>query len=130
MFRLLHGKACKHLWKCAVEYHAFFRLKGPSQIPAGQQGFLRLGSRFRYSGRTEFQSAASSRLKRTVSFERRPSQRFQPRPKFEKEEAAKKKEVAATVTAVDSDTDSTHDDKSRELVFFITLVLVCFCLLV
>ncbi len=67
------------------------------------------------SGRTEFQSAASSRLKRTVSFERRPSQRFQPRPKFEKEEAAKKIETGGASAAIGgSDTDSGREDKSRE----------------
>ncbi|KAF4796966.1 Band 4.1-like protein 5 [Turdus rufiventris] len=49
VFRLDHPKACKHLWKCAVEHHAFFRLRGPVQKSSSRSGFIRLGSRFRYS---------------------------------------------------------------------------------
>uniref|UniRef100_A0A8C0HVQ8 Band 4.1-like protein 5 n=1 Tax=Balaenoptera musculus TaxID=9771 RepID=A0A8C0HVQ8_BALMU len=49
VFRLDHPKACKHLWKCAVEHHAFFRLRGPVQKGSHRSGFIRLGSRFRYS---------------------------------------------------------------------------------
>lgn len=48
VFRLDHPKACKHLWKCAVEHHAFFRLRGPVQKSSSRSGFIRLGSRFRY----------------------------------------------------------------------------------
>lgn len=48
VFRLDHPKACKHLWKCAVEHHAFFRLRGPVQKNSQRSGFIRLGSRFRY----------------------------------------------------------------------------------
>ncbi|XP_062904611.1 band 4.1-like protein 5 isoform X2 [Mobula hypostoma] len=76
VFRLDHPKACKHLWKCAVEHHAFFRLRGPVQKNSNQLAFVRMGSRFRYSGRTEYQTTKSSKPRRQVSFERRPSRRY------------------------------------------------------
>uniref|UniRef100_A0A1A9UFM1 Moesin/ezrin/radixin homolog 1 n=1 Tax=Glossina austeni TaxID=7395 RepID=A0A1A9UFM1_GLOAU len=75
VFRLYNEKACKHLWKCAVEHHTFFRLRAPVKGPSARQNFFRMGSRFRYSGRTEFQTQ-QSRARRTVQFERRLSQRF------------------------------------------------------
>ncbi|XP_078655646.1 uncharacterized protein LOC144902230 isoform X7 [Branchiostoma floridae x Branchiostoma belcheri] len=76
VFRLDHPKACKHLWKCAVEHHAFFRLKGPVEKAGRRQQLLRMGSRFRFSGRTEYQTARNRQSRRTVQFERRPSQRY------------------------------------------------------
>ncbi|KAL1437053.1 hypothetical protein MTO96_049058 [Rhipicephalus appendiculatus] len=76
VFRLYNPKAAKHLWKCAVEHHAFFRLKETMRGPNTRQNFFRMGSRFRYSGRTEFQATQKNRTRRTVQFERRPSQRY------------------------------------------------------
>ncbi|XP_058868926.1 band 4.1-like protein 4B isoform X4 [Acipenser ruthenus] len=75
VFRLDNAKSCKHLWKCAVEHHAFFRLRQPTHGRAGKNDFVRLGSRFRFSGRTEYQ-ATHGRLRRTSTFERRPSKRY------------------------------------------------------
>ncbi|XP_039611219.1 band 4.1-like protein 5 isoform X2 [Polypterus senegalus] len=76
VFRLDHPKACKHLWKCAVEHHAFFRLRGPLQKSSSRHGFIRLGSRFRFSGKTEYQTTKANKARRSASFERRPSRRY------------------------------------------------------
>ncbi|XP_052796787.1 band 4.1-like protein 5 isoform X3 [Mya arenaria] len=86
VFRMPSDRACKHLWKCAVEYHAFFRLKGPVKDKNARQNFIRMGSRFRYSGRTEFQTASTNRARRSVKFERTASKRYSRRPTFEKKE--------------------------------------------
>ena len=46
-----------------MEHHAFFRLRAPSRHPQRiKQSFFRLGSRFRYSGRTEFQTVSETAL--------------------------------------------------------------------
>ncbi|KAG8432131.1 hypothetical protein GDO86_016676 [Hymenochirus boettgeri] len=76
VFKMDHPKACKHLWKCAVEHHAFFRLRAPVHKSSSRAGFIRLGSRFRYSGKTEYQTTKSSKPRRSSSFERRPSKRY------------------------------------------------------
>jgi hypothetical protein len=76
VFRLHNEKACKHLWKCAIEHHAFFRLRAPVKGPSARQNFFRMGSRFRYSGRTEYQSTHHNKPRRSVQLERRPSQRY------------------------------------------------------
>lgn len=76
VFRMDHPKACKHLWKCAVEHHSFFRLRGPVQKGSTHSGFIRMGSRFRYSGKTEYQTTKGNKARRSASFERRPSRRY------------------------------------------------------
>ncbi|XP_017324785.1 band 4.1-like protein 5 isoform X3 [Ictalurus punctatus] len=76
VFRMDHPKACKHLWKCAVEHHAFFRLRGPVQKGSSRSTFIRMGSRFRYSGKTEYQTTKTNKIRRSAMFERRPSRRY------------------------------------------------------
>lgn len=48
VFQLASAKSCKHLWKCAVESHAFFRLRQPTAGKSSRSDFTRLGSRFRF----------------------------------------------------------------------------------
>uniref|UniRef100_A0A8C5UKW9 Erythrocyte membrane protein band 4.1 like 4B n=1 Tax=Microcebus murinus TaxID=30608 RepID=A0A8C5UKW9_MICMU len=76
VFRLDSARTCKHLWKCAVEHHAFFRLRAPGNSKSNRSDFIRLGSRFRFSGRTEYQATHGTRLRRTSTFERKPSKRY------------------------------------------------------
>ncbi|KAF7654088.1 hypothetical protein LDENG_00074840 [Lucifuga dentata] len=61
-FKLQNHRAAKRLWKVCVEHHCFFRLVSPEEPP---KRFLSLGSKFRYSGRTQIQSRrASSQISR------------------------------------------------------------------
>ncbi|XP_067366774.1 band 4.1-like protein 4B isoform X2 [Channa argus] len=76
VFQLASAKSCKELWKCAVESHAFFRLRQPTTGKASSSDFTRLGSRFRFSGKTEYQATHGGRLRRASTFERRPSKRY------------------------------------------------------
>lgn len=83
VFNLASHKACKHLWKCAIEHHTFFRLKSRSGVKQSRSQLFRLGSTFKYRGRTEYEAVHKdvARLSRrtTSTFERRPSQRYGPR---------------------------------------------------
>ncbi|XP_035475573.1 protein 4.1 isoform X2 [Scophthalmus maximus] len=56
-FKLLNHRAAKRLWKVCVEHHCFFRLVSPEETP---KKFLSLGSKFRYSGRTQIQTRRAS----------------------------------------------------------------------
>ncbi|KAM5325265.1 band 4.1-like protein 5 isoform 1-T1 [Glossophaga mutica] len=98
VFRLDHPKACKHLWKCAVEHHAFFRLRGPVQKGSQRSGFIRLGSRFRYSGKTEYQTTKTNKARRSTSFERRPSKRYSRRTLQMKASTARSEELSNAST--------------------------------
>ncbi|XP_075922205.1 tyrosine-protein phosphatase non-receptor type 4 isoform X3 [Petromyzon marinus] len=79
-FNLGNYRACKTLWKACVEHHTFFRMARPASPP--HLGFLAqyfsLGSKFRYSGRTEMQTVqyGKERSNRNRNFARSPSQRF------------------------------------------------------
>ncbi|NXY90191.1 E41L5 protein, partial [Alcedo cyanopectus] len=108
VFRLDHPKACKHLWKCAVEHHAFFRLRGPVQKSSSRSGFIRLGSRFRYSGKTEYQTTKTNKARRSASFERRPSKRYSRRTLQMKAHAAKLEETSTANNAVFSQTNGSQ----------------------
>ncbi|KAM6273070.1 band 4.1-like protein 2 isoform 1-T3 [Spheniscus humboldti] len=59
-FKLPNHRAAKRLWKVCVEHHTFFRLVSPEQPPKAK--FLTLGSKFRYSGRTQAQTRQASNL--------------------------------------------------------------------
>ncbi|NXH21430.1 E41L2 protein, partial [Bucco capensis] len=59
-FKLTNHRAAKRLWKVCVEHHTFFRLVSPEQPPKAK--FLTLGSKFRYSGRTQAQTRQASNL--------------------------------------------------------------------
>nr|KAG5704108.1 hypothetical protein BaRGS_017612 [Batillaria attramentaria] len=113
VFRLNSEKACKHLWKCAVEHHAFFRLKGPVQGTNTRQNFFRMGSRFRYSGRTEYQTATMNRARRTVKFERKPSQRYSRRPTFERKEREERMKRERESRRRDKDRKKQAEERAR-----------------
>ncbi|XP_015237709.1 PREDICTED: band 4.1-like protein 3 isoform X8 [Cyprinodon variegatus] len=74
-FKLPNHRASKRLWKVCVEHHTFFRLVSPEAPP---KKFLSLGSKFRYSGRTQAQTRrASAQIARPAPlFERTSSKRY------------------------------------------------------
>ncbi|KAM4797284.1 protein 4.1 isoform 2-T2 [Rhinophrynus dorsalis] len=75
-FKLPSYRAAKKLWKVCVEHHTFFRLTSTESIP--KHRFLSLGSKFRYSGRTQAQTRHASALidRPAPQFERTASKRI------------------------------------------------------
>ncbi|XP_021231032.1 protein 4.1 isoform X13 [Numida meleagris] len=74
-FKLPSYRAAKKLWKVCVEHHTFFRLTSTEAIPKSK--FLALGSKFRYSGRTQAQTRQASAMidRPAPQFERTASKR-------------------------------------------------------
>uniref|UniRef100_A0A668ADM0 Erythrocyte membrane protein band 4.1 like 2 n=1 Tax=Myripristis murdjan TaxID=586833 RepID=A0A668ADM0_9TELE len=75
-FKLPNHRSAKRLWKVCVENHSFFRLNTPE--PPTKARFLTLGSKFRYSGRTQTQTRQASSLidRPAPTFERTSSKRI------------------------------------------------------
>lgn len=75
-FNMVTYRSSKNLWKSCVEHHTFFRLHSP-QIQC-RRFPLSLGSRFHYSGRTEFQTVEEGRQRARLErhFIRSPSKRL------------------------------------------------------
>ncbi|XP_030201884.1 band 4.1-like protein 2 isoform X7 [Gadus morhua] len=75
-FKLPNHRSAKRLWKVCVENHSFFRLNSPEVPPKAR--FLTLGSKFRYSGRTQTQTRLASSLidRPAPNFERTSSKRI------------------------------------------------------
>ncbi|XP_029995802.1 band 4.1-like protein 1 [Sphaeramia orbicularis] len=74
-FKLPNHRASKRLWKVCIEHHTFFRLVSPEPPP---KGFLVIGSKFRYSGRTQAQTRQASALidRPAPQFDRSVSKRY------------------------------------------------------
>lgn len=107
-FKLANHRAAKRLWKVCVEHHTFFRLMSPEPAPKPRLFLPRFGSKFRYSGRTQYQTRqASSRIdrppphfERTLSNKRFSSQTlgFPPRDRPVLSEESKRHTLAGPPT--------------------------------
>ncbi|XP_052442947.1 protein 4.1 isoform X12 [Carassius gibelio] len=75
-FKLPNHRAAKRVWKVCVEHHTFFRLVSPEHPTKTK--FLTLGSKFRYSGRTQAQTRQASSLidRPAPNFQRSSSKRL------------------------------------------------------
>ncbi|XP_052862354.1 protein 4.1 homolog [Anopheles cruzii] len=94
-FKLENHRAAKKLWKACVEHHTFFRLMTPE--PQQKSGlFPRLGSKYRYSGRTHYETRktpverAAPDFKRSLTGKRLSSRSMDALGQQEKERAAAK----------------------------------------
>uniref|UniRef100_A0A663ELB9 Protein 4.1 n=1 Tax=Aquila chrysaetos chrysaetos TaxID=223781 RepID=A0A663ELB9_AQUCH len=112
-FKLPSYRAAKKLWKVCVEHHTFFRLTSTEAIPKSR--FLALGSKFRYSGRTQaqtrqasalidrpapqFERTASKRASRSLDGAKHALETFEMKPIAEEEEEEEKVEVVKVPVA-------------------------------
>uniref|UniRef100_A0A8C6TZT6 Erythrocyte membrane protein band 4.1-like 3b n=1 Tax=Neogobius melanostomus TaxID=47308 RepID=A0A8C6TZT6_9GOBI len=118
-FKLPNHRAAKRLWKVCVEHHTFFRLVSPEAPP---KKFLSLGSKFRYSGRTQAQTrrASSQIIRPAPLFERTSSKRYNMSrsldgaPISENHESLMKDGGAGGVTVGDSIITTVTTEKEEE----------------
>uniref|UniRef100_A0A1B0AGC2 Moesin/ezrin/radixin homolog 1 n=1 Tax=Glossina pallidipes TaxID=7398 RepID=A0A1B0AGC2_GLOPL len=99
-FKLLNHRAAKKLWKSCVEHHTFFRLMTP-EPPSKSSLFPRFGSRYRYSGRTMYESKKNPvdreapKFDRSLSGRRLTSRSMDALALAEKEKDAQKRHTMA-----------------------------------
>ncbi|XP_054154106.1 band 4.1-like protein 1 isoform X2 [Oppia nitens] len=128
-FKLANHKAAKRLWKTCVEHHTFFRLMSPEPPPKQSLFLPRFGSKFRYSGKTHYQTRMSSALidrpalhfQRTLSNRRLTSrsvdgvlgfERYRPPVADHRPDETKIRSVSGPPRPYDSDRSS-RDEKVR-----------------
>ncbi|KAL7023872.1 hypothetical protein ACKWTF_012822 [Chironomus riparius] len=68
-FKLANHRAAKKLWKSCVEHHTFFRLMTPEPVQKSSL-FPRFGSKYRYSGRTHYETKKAPVERAQPNFER------------------------------------------------------------
>ncbi|XP_051785105.1 band 4.1-like protein 3a isoform X7 [Erpetoichthys calabaricus] len=112
-FKLPNHRAAKRLWKVCVEHHTFFRLVSPEAPP---KKFLTLGSKFRYSGRTQAQTRrASSQIVRPAPyFERSSSKRYTMSRSLDGEMGTAQYGTMKGITSGDLITTVTPEKKAEE----------------
>ncbi|XP_054089955.1 protein 4.1 homolog isoform X5 [Zeugodacus cucurbitae] len=95
-FKLANHQAAKKLWKSCVEHHTFFRLMTP-EPPTKSSLFPRFGSKYRYSGRTLYESKrnpidrTAPKFDRSLSGRRLTSRSMDALAMAEKEKDAQKR---------------------------------------
>ncbi|XP_034141973.1 protein 4.1 homolog isoform X6 [Drosophila guanche] len=94
-FKLANHRAAKKLWKSCVEHHTFFRLMTPEPDNKSTL-FPRFGSKYRYKGRTQYETRATPvdrtapKFDRTLSGARLTSRSMDALAMAEKEKVARK----------------------------------------
>ncbi|KAI7690045.1 Band 4.1-like protein 3 [Sarcoptes scabiei] len=120
-FKLANHRAAKRLWKTCVEHHTFFRLMQPEPPPKTKLFFPRFGSKFRYSGKTHYQTKMASDLidRPAVNFRRSLSSRHltsrsvdggTPRSNYETSTLDRSPKKIRPASGLNSPTTPTTDD--------------------
>lgn len=101
-FYLPTKSACKHLWKCCLEHHIFFRLDKSSTRPRRNSGLFRTSSsyRHRYSGRTQKEALEDGKKiqRPDPEVKRKPSKRYERRLNSQSGEKAISNMTVGTAT--------------------------------